>query len=84
MALFIAKRLGAAVLLVIGTILVAFLLTAVLPGDAATARLGERAAADPELVAAMRERLGLDRPLYEQLFLYVSGVTRGDLSESIV
>ena len=40
MALFIAKRLGAAVLLVIGTILVAFLLTAVLPGDAATARLG--------------------------------------------
>ncbi|MBD8023257.1 ABC transporter permease [Microbacterium gallinarum] len=83
MALFIAKRLGAAVLLVIGTILVAFLLTAVLPGDAATARLGERAAADPELVAAMRERLGLDRPLYEQFFLYVSGVTRGDLGESV-
>jgi len=81
-ALFIAKRLGAAVLLVIGTILVAFLLTAVLPGDAATARLGERAAADPELVAAMRERLGLDRPLYEQFFLYVAGVFRGDLGDS--
>lgn len=83
MALFIAKRLGAAVLLVIGTVIVAFALTAILPGDAATARLGERAAADPELVAAMRERLGLDRPLYEQFFIYLGGIFRGDLGESV-
>jgi len=82
-ALFIAKRLGAAVLLVIGTVIVAFALTAILPGDAATARLGERAAADPELVAAMRERLGLDRPLYEQFFIYLGGIFRGDLGESV-
>jgi peptide/nickel transport system permease protein len=81
--LFIGKRLGAAALLVVGTVLVAFVLTAVLPGDAATARLGERAAADPELVAAMRERMGLDRPLWEQFFIYLGGIVRGDLGTSI-
>jgi len=80
--LFILKRVGASALLVIGTVLVAFALTAVLPGDAATARLGERAAADPALVAAMRERMGLNRPLYEQFFIYLGGLFRGDLGES--
>jgi len=82
-ASFIARRLGAALLLVVGTVLVAFVLTAVLPGDAATARLGERAAADPALVAAMRERLGLDRPLYEQFGLYLAGLAQGDLGQSV-
>ncbi|AZS37840.1 putative D,D-dipeptide transport system permease protein DdpB [Microbacterium lemovicicum] len=82
MTLFILKRVGASALLVIGTVLVAFALTAVLPGDAATARLGERAAADPALVAAMRERMGLNRPLYEQFFIYLGGLFRGDLGES--
>lgn len=83
MALFIAKRLGAALLLVVGTILVAFVLTAVLPGDAATARLGEQAAADPEIVEAMRRQMGLDRPLYEQFFIYLAGLFRGDLGDSV-
>ncbi|MCI2956549.1 ABC transporter permease [Agromyces atrinae] len=83
MALFIAKRLGAALLLVIGTVLVAFLLTAVLPGDAATARLGERAAADPAIVAAMRESMGLDRPLYEQFGIYLANLFQGDLGQSV-
>lgn len=79
---FVLKRLGAALLLVVGTVLVAFTLTTILPGDSATARLGERAAADPELVAAMRERLGLDRPLYEQFGLYLLDLLRGDLGQS--
>ena len=83
MVLFILRRLGAAALLVVGTVLVAFVLTTVLPGDAATARLGERAASDPAIVAAMRVKLGLDRPLYEQFFLYLGNLLHGDLGTSV-
>ena len=83
MGLFLLRRLGASVLLVLGTIIVSFLLTAVLPGDSLTARLGEQAASNPEIVERMREQLGLDRPLYEQFFIYVGGLFRGDLGTSV-
>jgi len=83
MWLFVLRRLGASALLVLGIIIVAFLLTSVLPGDSLTARLGERAAADPELVARMREKLGLDRPLYEQFGIYLLNLLQGDLGTSV-
>ena len=53
-----------------------------IPGDPATAMLGERAT--PERADAVRKQLGLDRPIYEQYFLYMSKVVRGDLGTSIV
>ncbi len=83
MLMFTLRRLGASVLLVLGTVIVAFLLTAVLPGDSLTARLGEQAASNPEIVERMRKQLGLDRPLYEQFFIYVGGLLRGDLGNSV-
>ncbi|MEO7350195.1 MAG: ABC transporter permease [Terrimesophilobacter sp.] len=80
---FIISRLGSAVILAIGIILVSFTLTALLPGDAASSRLGERAAADPEIMAATRRRYGLDQPLYIQFFVYLGNLLRGDLGTSI-
>ncbi len=53
-----------------------------IPGDPAVTMLGERAT--PEKVAAVRERLGLDRPIHEQYLLYIGKVLRGDLGVSIV
>ena len=44
--------------------------------------LGE-GGADPRYVAELRQRLGLDRPLYEQLLIYLSTVLQGDLGQSI-
>ena len=43
--------------------------------------LGQRA--DEASVAAMREQLGLDRPLYEQMGIYVTNLLSGDLGTSI-
>ncbi|MEX1077858.1 MAG: ABC transporter permease [Homoserinimonas sp.] len=80
---FILGRLGSAVILAVGIIFVSFILTALLPGDAATSRLGERAAADPEIVAAVRSRYGLDQPLYMQFFIYLGNLLRGDLGTSV-
>jgi ABC-type dipeptide/oligopeptide/nickel transport system permease component len=58
-----------------------FLLLHLIPGDPVLTMLGEGAqAAD---VAAMRARLGLDRPLGEQYLSYFGGLLRGDLGRSL-
>jgi peptide/nickel transport system permease protein len=69
----------------IGTLLfvslVVFLGTQVLPGDAAEIRLGQEAT--PENVAALRTRLGLDRPLHIQYLTWLQGFVTGDLGKSL-
>lgn len=38
---------------------------------------------DPEVVAAFEAKWGLDKPLYQQYFIYLSNLLRGDLGTSI-
>jgi peptide/nickel transport system permease protein len=80
---FLLKRLGAAVLLAFGVIVVTFALTALLPGDPATAQLGDRASADPAIVEAYKKAHGLDKPLYAQFFVYLGNLLHGDLGQSL-
>ena len=82
LARFAVRRLGVGVLLCVGVTFVAFTLTQVVPGDPVSANLGERAAADPEIVALFRERYGLDRSLPEQYGRYLLRLLQGDLGES--
>lgn len=77
----IATRVLAAVPTLIGVIIVTFMLTRMLPGDAAAYFAGPAATADS--IEAIRHRLGLDRPLPEQFILYVEGLIRGDLGTSL-
>ncbi|WP_434051904.1 MAG: ABC transporter permease [Roseibium sp.] len=73
--------------LVIGTIticavsIIIFLGTKVLPGDAAQIRLGQEAT--PENLAALRARLGLDLPLWEQYLNWLFAFLQGDLGNSL-
>lgn len=57
-----------------------FLLIQAAPGDAASALAGENA--QPAQLEAVRQRYGLDRPMYEQLFIYLGSVLQGDLGQS--
>ena len=66
----------------LGVSVLVFSFVHLIPGDPATAMLGERAT--PERADAVRKQLGLDRPIYEQYLLYMSKVIRGDLGRSIV
>ncbi len=75
------KRLAAALPNLIGVVIVTFLLTRALPGDAAAFFAGP--AATPEAVEEIRRALGLDRSLPEQFFRYVGDLVRGDLGQSI-
>ncbi|MBN8205769.1 ABC transporter permease [Microbacterium esteraromaticum] len=57
-----------------------FLTLRVLPGDVAQLIAGTQASA--ETVEALRQSLGLDRPLIVQYLEWISGVLRGDLGTS--
>jgi peptide/nickel transport system permease protein len=57
-----------------------FVLTALVPGDAARTILGFNAT--PDQVQALRQSLGLDKPLIEQYVGWLSHAIRGDLGNS--
>lgn len=64
-----------------GLVVVAFLLTHVLPGDPAEAAAGRNATAAQ--VAAVRASLGLNDPLIVQFARYARGLLHGDLGTSV-
>jgi len=79
--LFVLKRILAVLPVLAGAVLFTFVIMRVLPGDPA-AMLASGPGSGPEEVAALRRQLGLDRPLAEQLVLYVGDIARGDLGRS--
>ncbi|MBS9479079.1 ABC transporter permease [Ancylobacter radicis] len=77
----IAGRLATALPSLVGVVIVTFLLTRVLPGDAAAYFAGP--AATPEAVAQIRAQLGLDQPLIVQFLAYVKDLATGNLGTSL-
>ncbi|QPC44099.1 ABC transporter permease [Kaustia mangrovi] len=77
----VSKRLFFLVFVVAGVSLITFTVSHLIPGDPARLIAGDRASA--ETVEAMREQLGLNRPLPEQYAIYVSDLFKGDLGTSI-
>lgn len=61
---------------------VTFVIGRVMPTDPVGAIVGELA--DPKAYEAMRVRLGLDLPLYQQFFIYVWGLLHGDMGTAIL
>lgn len=78
----IGLRLLSAVPTLFGVVMVTFLLTRVLPGDPAVFFASNPAMTEAD-IAAVRESLGLDKPLYEQFVLYLGDLAQGDLGRSI-
>ena len=78
---FLARRLVLSVPVLLGVATLVFSLIHMIPGDPAQAMLGE--AASPADVAALRAKLGLDRPLLEQYGGFLADLARGDLGTSL-
>lgn len=79
---YILWRLAQAVPVVLGVIVLCFLLLQLAPGDLATVLAGESGGATAEYVTQLRERFGLDQPLYVQLLIYMKNVLMLDLGYS--
>jgi peptide/nickel transport system permease protein len=80
---FIAQRIVKGVVVLIAIIVLNFFLIRLAPGDPAIVMAGEAGAGDKVFVQQLREKFGLDRPLPEQLFVYVRGVLSFDLGFSV-
>ena len=78
---YLLKRCGTTVYTLIVVSLIVFAVTQVLPGDAATMLLGENAT--PAALAAVRDRLGLDQPVWVQYGHWLLDVLRGDFGTSL-
>ena len=78
---FLLRRLILTIPVLIGVATLVFSLIHLVPGDPVQAMLGE--SASPQDIAAMRERLGLDRPLAVQYVAFMKGAVTGDLGTSL-
>ena len=78
---YLARRIAQMIPTLLGVTFVVFVSVRLIPGDPAVAMAGERAT--PELVAQIRQELGLDRPLLVQYAHFMSRLARGDLGRSV-
>ena len=81
MAKLILSRLAIAIPVLFIMTILTFVLVSLIPGNAATAILGQDAT--PEKIAALTAELGLDKPLLVQYGDWLAGVFRGDLGTSL-
>ncbi|OYX44073.1 MAG: glutathione ABC transporter permease, partial [Rhodobacterales bacterium 32-67-9] len=79
---FAVRRLLFAIPTLFAVMTMVFVLVRIVPGDPAQTILGDQASA--EALQIMRERLGLDRPLWEQYFEFMGGALTGDWGQSMV
>ncbi len=81
MVRYIIRRLMLLVIVIVGMSVITFSLTHLVPGNPARLLAGTHA--KQEQVEAIARKYGLDRPLHEQYFIYMSGLLRGDMGLSM-
>lgn len=82
---YLLRRVGLALLLVWVVATIVFMAIHLVPGDPAEILMSSAGATpDPAAVEALRERLGLNRPLGTQYLDFLAGLLRGDLGTSLV
>ena len=80
MVKYIIKRLLWLIPIVLGVTLIVMVLLEFTPGDPARQLLGNFAT--EEEIVAMREQMGLNRPVLVRYFEYLKGILRGDIGRS--
>lgn len=80
--LYILRRMGLAIPQLVGITVVVFLLMRLLPADPVARLLGLFSGEEAYRLA--QHKLGLDKPLLEQLWIFLNGLLHGDLGSSWV
>lgn len=81
MASYIIRRLLSTVPVMAVVVIIIFLMLHLAPGDPAAIMVGD--SATPGAVAEIRQKLGLDEPLWRQFLIWVLNLLHGDLGRSI-
>lgn len=80
MKFYMVKRLLSLIPILFVVSLTVFLIIHLTPGDPAAAILGDRAT--PDQVEELRNELGLNTPIYQQYFNWITGILQGDFGYS--
>ena len=78
---YVIKRIGLAIVIAVLSVTLLFIIIQLIPGDPARTILGPRAT--PEMIASIKERMGLDKPLPIQILIFFANMLRGDLGVDI-
>jgi peptide/nickel transport system permease protein len=78
---YIGQRLFLMIPTALGITLVTFVMIHLIPGDPAVTLLGVRAS--PQRVAFLHREWGLNKPLYEQYWLFLTRILRGNFGNSL-
>lgn len=79
---YVVQRLVAIVVILFVVSMGSFYLIHLIPGDPAVIILGS--GATPQTIAKLNAQLGLDKPLWQQYFVWIGNVLRGNLGTSFV
>ncbi|WP_182422221.1 ABC transporter permease [Aureimonas sp. ME7] len=79
---FVLRRLGFAAITLAAVLTLVFFVVRVLPGDPTLVILGDQAST--QAITLLRERLGLDQPVWMQYLTFIGGVAGGNLGTSLV
>jgi peptide/nickel transport system permease protein len=79
---FLLDRLLTTILVLLGATLLLFALTLFIPGNPAQVLLGPRAS--PDAIAQFTRAMGLDRPVWMRLLIFLGHVLRGDFGTDVV
>ncbi len=83
MLVYIIRRVALLAPILFGITMISFMVTRAIPTDPVVAVLGQQAADHPDIVAAYRERWGLDKPVFTQYVVYLEHLLHGDLGMSL-
>ncbi|HEY3314487.1 MAG TPA: ABC transporter permease [Bacillota bacterium] len=78
---YVLRRLALLIPVLIGVTLLTFIISVAVPGDPAQMMAG--AQAKPEIIAALRHKLGMDEPWPIRYVYYLRDLARGDLGDSL-
>jgi peptide/nickel transport system permease protein len=81
LGIFVVRRLMFSIIVLFTVSIVVFSVVQILPGDVAVMILGTEAT--PQDIEVLREKLGLNRPVYTRYIEWVSGAIQGDWGISL-
>ncbi|GAX91725.1 ABC transporter permease [Effusibacillus lacus] len=81
MGRYILNRMVTMIPILFGISVLVFTIMHMVPGDPASIMLGTNAT--PEAIAAMRQSMGLDKPVVTQYLNWISGLLQGNFGESV-
>jgi peptide/nickel transport system permease protein len=79
---YVGSRIVTTLLVLVCATILLFSLTLFIPGNPAEVLLGPRAT--PDAIQAYSHAMGLDRPLFERLVIFLGNVLRGDLGRDVI